>query len=464
MRFNFFERLSHSYVELFNTLKEFHISEMTKYNAKLNALENKERVYQKIIESYKEKEQFKHTDILGLNKKLDTMEKEINISSIFKKETDQQKAFIRALEEKAMELDYEGKPKNASRSLHEIFKALISVKHGSGLLQTLGEDSVDFDIENWEGHLLQNFKKSQFGTAKSVVDIFTNRDKFKEVSIQTENDPMKKAYRELEHKYEQLQMDFRKQKDALDYANKKTHEKRLSIDEEKEKLRKKELELEKMREQYHEAEAKLKKNQHFELEFHRKIARLQNEVERKHRQMVESESSYKEKIQKMESDEYILERIEQSIRNKNSGEKGAKGGNNLYDAFMKMNLDPDADYLGDHSQNGSPRGGSRLRSTQGRKGPHSQFNGVNGDKTRYGTAQRGRNNRSKFGAQDGDSRIGRTGRNFNKNGRFSSEPEDGARTGRSKGGHSPSGFQNNRRRGSQDVDVDNLDTIGKILL
>lgn len=195
VRVNFITRLENSYIDLFGKLEAFHVNEMAKYVTKINILMKKNKEFEKMFKEIKKKEQKGngYTDIIGMKEKLDTIDKEMSISAIFQDEKDNRKA-----RNEIICKNNEGeKKKNAISNLQEVLSTLVSVKGGNSLLQELTSDKIEFDIEGWETSMAGKLKNAQFGAAKTVMGIMTNKKKFQEMGIQTDSDPLMIMYTEL---------------------------------------------------------------------------------------------------------------------------------------------------------------------------------------------------------------------------------------------------------------------------
>ncbi|CAI2367447.1 unnamed protein product [Moneuplotes crassus] len=514
VRYNFIKRLEEAYFELFTKLKNFHVNEMTKYTARITLLSQKNKLYEKLLQTYKDKEGFVHTDIIGMKNKLDSVEKEMGISDIFKNSSDQDSNLLKILTKKKNEINQEISREETVNGLQEIFSAMVSMKGSGELLNTLTSKDFDFDVENWEDSMLEALKNAQFGAAKSVVGVIKNRDKFSEIEVQTEEDPLKDEFTALTQKFTLLQEDFKIQKEALEYANKNSSQRRTILEEAKKEWKAKELEYKQFETQRKELETRIQKSKEYELEFYRKIAKLTGEVDQKDKQIFEAEVRFNRKIKHMESDEYVIKRLERCIRDTRDGKSKINKNNPLYEAFMKMNLgnaaregagqflgDPDGesdDDEGRYSRDGLvSRSKLKKMKQKGRNssnfeiGKHkdrsSKSSSVN--ESKEGNRNRGRDaeyddfssdrkskfskNKNKFdNSSDSEynkkTRTNRKGEKIRRreNGRRSGEDEikeindKKSKTGESKrSSKRKSKFLQDRQRVSQEIDVNNFETL-----
>lgn len=197
VRYEFLKRLIRSYTGLFSKIKSNHVNEMTKYITKINLLITKNKAYEKMFEEAKRKEasQNQITDFLGMNNKLDFVEREMSISTIFKQGRDEKESLMNLIAEKVEKFDqddFDPLSKNVLSQLQEILSTMVSVNSSSGLLSSYTSiESPDFKVADWEKDIVGKLKNAQFTAAKAMMNVLNNKDKYVTKETQTENDPLK---------------------------------------------------------------------------------------------------------------------------------------------------------------------------------------------------------------------------------------------------------------------------------
>ena len=259
----------------------------------------------------------------------------MNISSIFKDERENGQRIVDVIKEKTDQISGNV---NAVTNLQEIFSTLMSVQGGSGILQTLSSDHQEFDIKEWEKNMVGKLKNAHYGAAKTVMGIMTNKEKFIEMSTQTCGDPMKTLYDEIRDNYERLALDFRRQKETLDHTSKKVMQMKLTHDEERKRWAARDIEHKKVEYENKELKNKYKLSKDFELQFKKKISKLNKVIEKRNEAMVKMEIEQNNKISLLESDEYVIKRLEKCIKDTRDGNGKFSKDNSLYNSFMKMNI------------------------------------------------------------------------------------------------------------------------------
>lgn len=210
VRSNFNERLVNSYTNLFSSLKTYHCSEMTKYVVRINSLVKKNKIYEAMIEEHKKKDakMNENTNFKSMKDKLDSMEKEISISSIFARDTEdgQGGSFMSLIAKKAEDLDGDFDPnaKNALAHLQEVLGTMYALIGSPDLLSSKMHEKSGFNLREWESDFATKFTKAQFGAAKSTIGIMNNKEKYKVAEVQTDEDPLLELLEERKTQIESL--------------------------------------------------------------------------------------------------------------------------------------------------------------------------------------------------------------------------------------------------------------------
>lgn len=316
---------------------------MTKYVVKLNLLIKKNQKYEQIFDEIKKKEasQSHFADILAMKDKLDFVEKEISFSEIFKKGKQNDDPLISLIAGKAEQLnneDFDLNPKDALSHLQEILAAMYSIKGGAALLNILPKEHSDFKLEDWEKDFINKLKGAQFSTAKSVMNLVTNRDKFREVETQTELDPLKELVTKMREEHDKLTKEFALQNQTLEHTQKKLIQMRKSHDEERKRWAARDAAMSKVENEHKELEMKYRHSKTLELDIQLKLHQLTQEVEKREQNLKQMETDFKKQTEYFNSNDYIISQIQNCI----AGTRNSKGGfgksNPLYDAFMKLNI------------------------------------------------------------------------------------------------------------------------------
>ena len=270
---------------------------MTKYVVKINLLIKKNQHYEHIFNEIKKKEasQSHFADILAMKDKLDFVEKEISISDIFKKDTQNDDSLMNLIAEKAEMLGNDGfniNSQGAHSYLQEILTTMYSIKGGAALLNILPKEDSDFKLEDWEKDFINKLKGAQFSTAKSIMSLVTNRDKFREAETQTGLDPLKELISNLREEHDKLLQDFELQTQTLEHTQKKLIQIRKSHDEERKRWAARDAVMSKVENEHKELELKYRHSKTIELDMKLKLHHLAQEVERKEQNYKQIEADF----------------------------------------------------------------------------------------------------------------------------------------------------------------------------
>ena len=268
------KRLERSYRSTFESMITFLTNETSKAMKKIEMLLNKNRHYERIFNEIKKKEEEdnKYADIILIKNKLDFVENEISISKIFEadKQDEAHKSFLNALGEKL-----DPNSKDAVSQLQEILSTMYNLTHSnSSLLQLNPLERPNFKMDDWEKEFMSKMKGAQFSAAKSIVGMLKNKDKFKDSETQTEEDPLKEMYKELEQSFEKLQRRYNSQKDSLDHIQLRYNAMKKSHEEERHRWINREKEMVKIETKQKEIELKFKQAKSEETGFKYKIKEL----------------------------------------------------------------------------------------------------------------------------------------------------------------------------------------------
>jgi hypothetical protein len=170
---------------------------MTKYITKINHLNTKNKLYERMFDDAKRKEasQNQKTNSVAMNAKLDYVEREMSISNIFAQDRNEKDSLMNLIAEKADKIgqdDFDPLSKDVLTQLQEILSAMISVNSGSGLLSNyIPIESSEFQVADWEKDIVGKLKNAQFTAAKAMLNVINRKDNYVDEGIQTENDPLK---------------------------------------------------------------------------------------------------------------------------------------------------------------------------------------------------------------------------------------------------------------------------------
>jgi hypothetical protein len=197
IRSEFLKRLIQSYTGLFSKIKSHHINEMTKYVTKINHLNTKNKLYERMFDEAKRKEasQNQKTNIVAMNAKLDYVEREMSISNVFAQDRNEKDSLMNLIAEKADRIgrdNFDPLSKDVLTQLQEILSAMISVNSGSGLLSNyIPIERTEFQVADWEKDIVGKLKNAQFTAAKAMLTVINRKDNYVDEGIQTEIDPLK---------------------------------------------------------------------------------------------------------------------------------------------------------------------------------------------------------------------------------------------------------------------------------
>ena len=69
---------------------------------------------------------------------------------------------------------------------------IYSLKGAANLLKTSNSEKSSFKLDDWEKDIISKLKTTHFGAAKTMMGIIFNKEKFRNIEIQTEDDGLSK--------------------------------------------------------------------------------------------------------------------------------------------------------------------------------------------------------------------------------------------------------------------------------
>jgi hypothetical protein len=323
---------------------------MTKYVSKINSLQKKNKQYEKILKDLRDKELSRHecTNITAMRDKLDDMEKEISLSSIFQRQHESEDSLMSLIVEKAEILENTGfdpTKKNALKYLQEVLSTMYSLGGTANILSSFSPESkTSFKMEEFERDLSAKMKMAQLGAAKSMFGLVTDKSKFIEAGSQTESDPLREILKKRRAEMEELNSKvftnivakLKELENDLEHKQRKLTQMSKSHDEERKRWAARDAELVQSKAETIELKSKYRKFQDLELEMKQKLRKMVQELEEKEESSKQLQIEFDRKLKYFESNEYIISKIEKCIEETKNGGRGKNS--LLYESFMRMNV------------------------------------------------------------------------------------------------------------------------------
>lgn len=137
---------------------------------------------------------------------------------------------------------------------------------------------------------------------------------------------------------EALEIEHKENKASLEHTQKKLIMMRDSHDEERKRWAARDAILNKVEHEKKELEKKYKQAKEYELEFQKKISKTVKELEEKEQNFELQRKDYEQQLVHLQSDEYVMKRLQNCIKDTRDGKGNFSKNNSLYDSFMKMNI------------------------------------------------------------------------------------------------------------------------------
>ena len=290
-------------------------NETSKAAGKIKMLQTKNAKYESIFKEIKRKEHEKNqnADIYALTNKLEVVENEMNLSKIFGSEggQDANNKIMNILSEKASQLhydpDFDPHTKDTADHLQEILGTMYTMTGSTNSLLQLNKlEQSNFRLEDLEKEFMSKIKGAQFSAAKSIASILINKDKFKDMEIQTGDAPLKDEFEALQHEYTQLEKQYNVTKSSLDHIENKFKAMKKSHEEERIRWSIREKEIAKIEFRTKEYERKYKQSQAQHTTHKVKIKELGTEVDQKRVKVQDLEIELGKQKSYYESNDYII--------------------------------------------------------------------------------------------------------------------------------------------------------------